>query len=398
MGSKRTKGASRKAALLGMIVFAFAAGASAGPQLLTPPSIPAPPPRALAPSTQESRDPFAVFTPQEMKAFVAAAVKADALKDPMKRCLNFPDPPGSHWSREGVAAYCHYFLQPTVSLAEFDRLVTSGHAKELDQRFSSWAADSKDHPDAFWHFLLTNFLNGDAVRQTLIESWKQQSPDSAFAYALSGWNYTYLGWAARGDAYGDDTPQASLDAMANSMERARGDIEKAIQLNPKLSAPYATMISLGTAMGDHAYVSQGARQGLQERTGKYAVFTRLALYTSARWYGSPGARQWLLSQVDQSDAEQPLLHVIRPFVLAYDAGIDHRDPVDGDWTVYRRVFDDVAMTSILKAAGEAALRHRQYAVAYVYLSEAARSDASNEELSRERAQSLSFVDLSSEGH
>jgi hypothetical protein len=67
-------------------------------------------------------------------------------------------------------------------------------------------------------------------------------------------------------------------------------------------------------------------------------------------------------------------------------------------TVYRRVFDDVAMTSILKAAGEAALRHRQYAVAYVYLSEAARSDASNEELSRERAQSLSFVDLSSEGH
>ncbi|MFC4527943.1 hypothetical protein ISN76_05750 [Dyella halodurans] len=380
-----------------MLLFAFVGGASAGPQLLTPPRVVAPPAQTPAPSTEETKDPFAVFTPQEMKAFVAATLKADALKDPMKRCLNFPDPPGSHWSRDGVAAYCRFTLQPTVSLAEFDRLVRSGHAKELDQRLSSWEADPNGHPQAFWYFLLTNFPNGDAIRQALVESWKQQSPNSAFAYATSGWNYTHLGWAARGDASAADTPQENFDGMDNSMERARGDVEKAIRLNPNLSVPYATMITIGTATGDQDYALQGAKQGLQIETTKYAVLSRLAIYTSSRWHGTPEARQWLLSQVDQSVSKQPLLHVIPAIVFAYEALIDHTDPIDGDWTVYRRVFDDVAKPSLLEAAGQTAERYRQFAVAYVYLSEAARFDAGNQQVAKSRAHAYSFVDLGGEG-
>jgi hypothetical protein len=398
MRSTGVKCAPRKLALLGLFVFAVATGVHADPQLLTPPRIAAAPLPASTVSEQDSPDPFLVFTPQEMKAFVEAAAKADKLKDPMKRCVDFPNPPGSHWSPEGIKAYCRYILQPVISLDEFDRLIKSGHAKELDQRFASWSADAAMHPDAFWDFLLANFSDGDTDRQALIESWKQQSPDSAYAYALSGWNYKNLGWAARGDALGADTPQAKMDAMGNLMERARGDLERSVHLNPRLSAAYAAMISLGTPIGDHDYVAQAAKDGLKLEGDTYPVLTKLVIYTSSRWFGNAAARQWLLSQVDKSIAKEPLLHVVRPFVLAYEARLDYRDPVDGDWTVYRRVFDDVAMTSLLKKAGLTALDHRQYAVAYVYLSESARSDASDSEVNNGRAQALSFIDLSADSH
>ncbi|QNK02444.1 DUF4034 domain-containing protein [Dyella telluris] len=392
----RLEGASRNAALLCFMTFALSGGAVAGPQLLAPTTMKVKPQSASV--TQEAADPFTVFTPQDMKAFVAAAAKADALKDPMKRCLDFPDPPGSHWSREGITAYCRYIQQPTISLEEFDRLISGGHARELDQRLASWEADPKMHPAAFRKFLMENFRFGDAARQVLIESWKQQSPDSAYAYALSGWNYENLGWAARGDARGADTPQAKMDAMDKLMERARGDFDKAVRLNPRLSAAYAGMISLGTPIGDHDYVAQAVKQGLQAKADKFPIVIQLATYTATRWYGTPAARQWLLSQVEQSIAQEPLLHVVRPLMSAYEAEIDHKDPVGGDWTVYRRVFDDVATTSLLKEAGLAALRHRQYSVAYVYLSESERSDTSDQEVTDGRAQALSFVDQGAADH
>lgn len=390
--------ASRNAPLVGVLLLCFSTCVGADPQWLTPPSIPAAPLKPPAATTQQAKDPFEVFTPEEMRDFVVAARKADAIKDPMKHCLNFPDPPGSHWSHAGVVAYCQYILQTTISLAEFDHLIMAGQAKELDRRFSSWEADPKAHPEALWHFLTSHFSAGDPYRQTLIESWKQQSPDSAYAYVVSGWNYTAMGWSARGGGDGDETPQESREGMANSMERARGDIAKAIRLNPKLTVPYANMINIGTATSDRAYAAQGMEEGLRIKASNYAVFVRLAFFASSRWQGTPELRQWILAQTEQIAREEPLFHVIPAIVFAYEAMIDYRAPVDGDWTIYKRVFDDVAQVSLLQLVGDTALRHRQYAVAYVYLSESSRFDPHVDVVNEGRVRAASFIDMSPGAH
>lgn len=330
-----------------------------------------------------------VFSANEMSAFVAAATKADEIHDPMERCLHFPDPPGSHWSREGLTAYCRYSLQETVQLAEFDRLIKSGHARDLDERFSSWEADPKRHPDAFYRFVVVNFGTADPERQPLIESWKQQSPQSAYAFALSGWNYMKIGWRARGGKFAAETAQSNFDAMDNAMERARGDIEMAIRLNSHLSMPYAAMVDIGTATSDTNYAFEGAKQGSLATRDKYPIFIQLTKYTSSRWHGDSKSQQWLLSGVDRFVSNEPLLHVIRPIVLSYAAGIDYDAPSDGQWSVYRTAMDDVSSYSLLTLVGRTALDHGQYALAYVYLSEAARFDSTVQELNDERAQAAS---------
>lgn len=47
-----------------------------------------------------------LFTRDEANAFLDAAKKAEAIRDPLQRCLAYPDPPRSHWSHDAVDAYC----------------------------------------------------------------------------------------------------------------------------------------------------------------------------------------------------------------------------------------------------------------------------------------------------
>lgn len=336
----------------------------------------------------ESESP--VFSAEEMKAFVAAATKADEIKDPMKRCLNYPDPPGSHWSRDGLLSYCRYIVLRTVSPDEVRRLVQAGQAKELDQRLSALDSDPKGHPSAFYGFLI-DLPSGDATWQATIESWKQQSPKSAYAYTASGWDYTSIGWDARGAKWAADTPQSNFDAMENAMERARGDIEMAGRLNSRLSAPYAGMINIATAVSDKGYALDAAKRGLQLARDKYPILVELAKYTSSRWYGNEKSRQWLLSQVDQYASDEPLLHVVRAIVLSFEANIDYDAPADGEWKVCRQALDDVATRGLLRGVGKAALMHGQYAVAYVYLSEVARFNPADQESADRRAQAAAMM-------
>jgi len=383
----------RYAALVavGMLVFSFCPAAVAG-ALQSGSTTPAPSPLA-APVQAASEQEVAVFSADDMKAFVNAALKADKIRDPMKRCLNFPDPPGSHWSRDGLAASCRYNLQETISLAEFDRLIGSGHAKDLDKRFSSWDADSKRHPNAFYRFLVVRFGKAAPDRQPLIESWKQQSPRSAYAYALSGWNYMNIGWSARGGKPAAETADSSFDAMETEIERSRGDIEMAIRLDPHLSAPYAVMIDIGTLVSDPAYAAEGAEKGVTATRNRYPTFVQLARYTASRWHGDARSQQQLLARVNESIHDEPLLHVIRATVLCFEAEIDHQAPSDHQWSVYRTVLDDVASFSVLQRVGETALDSGQYALAYVYLSEAARFNPADQDVIDERARAASQMTL-----
>ncbi|HXE67203.1 MAG TPA: hypothetical protein VN630_09185, partial [Rhodanobacteraceae bacterium] len=49
-----------------------------------------------------------LFTREQTYPFLDAAKRAERITDPLQRCLAYPDPPGSHWNHDVVAAYCTY--------------------------------------------------------------------------------------------------------------------------------------------------------------------------------------------------------------------------------------------------------------------------------------------------
>ena len=380
--------------LAGCSLLLLTDAALAAPQLLTPPAVAAP-----STSTKIEHDPSSPFSLEEMRAFVAAVAKADKTKDPLQRCLHFPDPPGSHWSREGVVAYCHYMFQPMLDFTEFKRLVTSGQAKEVDARLSTFIADPATHPEAFWHFLMENFNEADPETLALVESWKQQSPSSAFAHTAAGLQYVLAGWEIRGKKFASVTPDEKMNAMKTQIDRALGDLERANRLDPKMSATYAVMVEAGSLSGAPDYAAEAAKRGLSVAPGAFPVLSAMVMFVSDRWYGNEVLQTWLMGQVTQAATTQPLALTIESRVLSERARIDYQPPEEPlTWSVYRKAFDDVSNFSTLKRAADTALSNGQYDVAYVYLSEASRYDNTDAAVSSGRSQALFVIGPGIETH
>ena len=164
-----------------------------------------------------------LFTRAETYAFLARAKQAEAIRDPLQRCLAYPDPPGSHWSHDAVDAYCRYRYQPVLPFADIERLIRSGHAAEVDRRLAEALQAQMTQPDAHGRLDRTfyeDFENGSFDIRPTLDAWKRDSPNSAFAYAASGYAYVQMAADARGGQYIADTPQSNIDAMDKLLAQA----------------------------------------------------------------------------------------------------------------------------------------------------------------------------------
>lgn len=327
---------------------------------------------AIAMATQASSP--GPFTVGEIRAFLAARQKAMAIADPMQRCLHYPDPPGSHWTREGVAAYCRFRLQPTVTSADLKSLLESGRGAEIDHRLGEWARQPQEYPESFWRLINENFLRPDPDVRVMLEAWKQQSPKSAFAYAASGYNFLQAAWSARGGDFIQETPRSKIEAMDALLARADGDLRMSIKLDPSLALPHAAMIEIGTMEGDDAYAAEATKRGQALDIPSLPVYEKLALAAEPRWGGSLSAQSSLIGSIGRNTSRNALLPLVRAKVLGEQLGVGCYCASPQDDAAYRTVFDQVASRTELNAAGNSALENKQYVIALVYLSEASRFD------------------------
>lgn len=320
-------------------------------------------------------DPLSPFTADDVRVFFAAVAEAEKISDPLQRCLHFPDPPGSHWSRTALDAYCRYRLQSMIGFEELKQLVNSGHASEVDRRFAEWAKDPASHPEFFWRFLNVNFFAWHPGARDVLESWKQQMPQSAFAHAASGYSFVRTAWGVRGGASAQDTPQARFDGMENVLARADGDLRLAVKLAPQMGAAYTAMMNMGMLDGDVQLMQWATKEGMAQDPGSYPIFDMLSLITTPKWHGSPEAQAKLLEVLDKRTTAHPLLVVVRTSVLAQQADValcQCRQPQERE--AFRTVFDQVGTGSVLTGAGKNALDNGYYELAAVYLAEALRFD------------------------
>ena len=315
------------------------------------------------------------FTVSEMKTFMAAVAYADKIRDPMQRCLRYPDPPGSHWSRVGVEAYCHYRLQRIVNASDLVSLAQSGHAKDIDRNLNDLMVQAGDlrAQETFWRTIAEDCYDVTPDVRDAIEEWKRQTPDSAFAYAASGYCDVQMAWAARGVKSASDTPDARIDAMQALLDRAHMDLAKAISLNPKLTASYAAEINASVLTGDGQSAMDAARKGLAIDPSSFPIYDMLQLISEPRWGGSEQFERGLIASSMGRSAQNPLLLTIKAAVLTDVYDLRHCDCATvEERQAYREVFDQVTSTGILVNVAANALRNHQPELAYVYYSEALR--------------------------
>jgi tetratricopeptide (TPR) repeat protein len=324
-----------------------------------------------------------------LRTFLAGVATADAIDDPIQRCLAYPDPPGSHWSHDAVAAYCHYRIEPVMSVDDMDDLIRHGKASELDQRLADALRAQLTHsgtPELLDRIYNRNFWTSTPELRQQVEAWKHQSPRSAFAHAASGMLYVDEAQTARGGAYASDTPKSNIVAMKKLLKSAKGDLHKAIKLDPRMLPAYASMIRVGGLGSDNGYAHDAANRALAIDPSSFTIYSQLSWLAQPKWGGTLDAMRKVAEQAQGQANNNPLLVLLLPEAEAAQAGLD----VCGCGTIeqlsaYNTVFDHAAMSDTLIAAANAAADNQtdpqhSLPLALIYLSEASRFNPDNRDL------------------
>lgn len=335
---------------------------------------------------------------QSIYAFLTAAKQAEALSDPLQRCLKYPDPPGSHWSAATVDAYCRYRLYQVTPYEEVRGLLQRGEFDELERRLSALLQEKWTQPGSrnnFDHSFETWFGRSDLELRTLLENWKRAKPQSAFAYAASGGSYMAMAMHARGGEFIRNTPSSQIEAMDRLLKLADADLRAAIKLDARLTPAYVSMISIGPYEGDDTYLAKAGQAALRADPANFAAYDDLMWALQPKWGGSLEQMTRLGKLARKHAAENPLLLLLPEKELAYEAELESDDCSNTHrFELYSVIFDQAAVVSQLLTAGTSAAKCNHLELSILYYSEALRFYPGDEDTRIARANQLTEFDES----
>ncbi|WP_430391011.1 hypothetical protein [Dyella sp. 20L07] len=325
--------------------------------------------------------PKPAFSEAQLTQFLGAARQAEAIADPLQRCLSYPEPPGVNWSTSVTSAYCHYQFDPAVTRAQARELIETGHAAELDHRLADALHAQLSQPESQGLLDRTykiDFADGSSDTRALMDAWKRQLPDSPFALAASGTAYVAMAQQQRGSQYAAKTSQSAFEAMERLLELGREDLDRAATLNPQITPVYGAMIYAAALSSDTQYAADAAKRGLAADSANYTIYARLVWMSQPKWGGSVPLMQRVIAGAQRHADKNPLLRLLRSETTGGEAYVEECDcnPIT-EPDLYRRVFAEAAPVGMLMSAGWAARNRNSPALSVVYRSELLRFDPGN---------------------
>lgn len=327
----------------------------------------------------------------DYSAFMARVAKADAIADPLQRCLSYPDFPNSHWSAETTRAYCEFRNHKTLQLSDIEALLKQGKADEVDIAFRGYLDTQRNDPKqpGFLDIAFVNAGFDDASDDTrrVIDRWKQQSPNSAFALTASGIAYVDAAQKARGGRYWKDLDEQQKIGMHQLLVLARKDLDRAVSLNPFITAVYPSMIYVGGLEDDNAYMYNAAESGLKIDRSNFGIRTKLMNQAQPKWGRNFGG-------VDEQSKEDlslasvnPLLRMVAQNPAVYRATCDcYGSQPETNGLVVEAVDKLVSSGGMVDLAGEVYDADQRLAVELY--SETLRFDPENVDALRWRSQEM----------
>jgi len=317
-----------------------------------------------------------MFTRAQANTFLLAAMHAETIKNPLQRCLAYPNPPDSHWDRAAVEAYCKYRHQPVITIAQVRRYIRTGHASELDRLLAQALHEQLIDPGArapLDRIFYADFNDASPALRTLLNEWKRQSPDSAFALAASGLAYAKSAFAARGSDELDNTPKENIDAMDTLAALADTDLRKAVALDPDVMPAWSSMVNLGGFDRGYEYAESAARRGLAIEPDNYEIYSTLTWLEQPNWYGSLADMERITRAALNHAKRNPTLRMLVPLEDFYRIDHCHCDATS-QLPAYRAALENLAGVYQLKDAADTAFDANSSPMSAIYFSEVLRFD------------------------
>ncbi|RDS85640.1 tetratricopeptide repeat protein [Dyella psychrodurans] len=334
------------------------------------------------------KPPTPPFSDAQLQQFLNDARKAEAISDPLQRCLAYPNPPGLDWSSAATSAYCRYQLDPAVKQEEAFQLIRTGHADELDRRFAEIMHEPHTRPDeqdVLDRTFNIDFAKGSDTVRGLMDAWKRQSPNSPFALAASGMAYVAMAQQARGSEYAANTAQSSFDSMERLVQRARADLDAAVKLDPQVTPAYGAMIYAAALTSDGNYALSAARRGLAVEPASYMIYTRLVWMAQPKWDGNVPLMRRFIAGAQRHAKDNPLLLLLLSENTGGEQSVEDTPCMpESQYDLYKNLFAEPGRTGMLVSAGWSARHCNRTDLSVVFRSELLRFDPSKIDRRQER--------------
>jgi Tfp pilus assembly protein PilF len=334
--------------------------------------------------------------PPEFAEYFAAIRKADAITDPLRRCLAYPDLPNNTWAAGLAQARCNAFLTPpryTLDAIESLLTQTNGPAT-LETNFKTLLHADDTDPAQREHINSALSVFSDANRdkaERIARKWQAADPQSAFAHAALGLVLENRGWSARGSAFIKDTPDDNIKKMSAYFQAAAKEYSAALEASPKLILACEGLMEIGRQSSDKLQ-SYATAKCLKAAPTSYFVIDEMMTAAEPRWGGSDAAMRAVAAYAKARVADNPLLGLFAFQHAFYE--IEHMDAPEQDQQALA-VLEPAALqapiASYLRLVGGAYLRKDEPWKALSYLSQALRFSPNYAQESRLRALALQDV-------
>lgn len=270
---------------------------------------PAPPPeqdhtRATSPRVQASES----ERPQWEK-YLAEVKKAEALDDPLKTCLAYPDLPGQQWPAGAAKARCLILRESELTL---ERIAAVLDAPDGGQQLDAFYAASLqahyqggDHADQL--FIDFEMWDDSEEASTLSERWLRVVPESGYAQTARGLVRLKEAVSARGSDVIDETSPEQLRGMAGGMRRALPLLERALAAQPRLSPACDGQFKIGQYMSDAALREQARATCRRIDPGSFYVISDWLFQAEPKWGGTRAELDAVVTHIRAQQAAHPAL-------------------------------------------------------------------------------------------
>jgi tetratricopeptide (TPR) repeat protein len=254
--------------------------------------------------------------------YFVAVMEAEALQDPLARCLAYPALPGNEWATGMVEALCA-LVPPEGSLDESQAVLKQpGGGAELDRRFAALLeAHYNDPKQKDRIFRAYDNFDDSAQAAALAQEWVRQSPDSAYARTARAWQLIDQGWEARGKKFMRETPADKVRRMEKFFAASIPDLDFALKQNPRLLPACDRLISIGTSSSARLQ-DIGTSLCFKADPASYRVMSSLIWATQPKWGGSLEQMRGIVAIARGQEDKNPALAALRGAQAGYESSQD----------------------------------------------------------------------------
>jgi len=339
---------------------------------------------------------------KEYQRHVVDIDTAEAIRDPVERCMAYPNPPEFKWPSNLVRLGCEDMWRPVTPLATLQRMIDRQDWAGLDRHYAELVRrhHDGDDPEALLYrsFPLASWKD-DAEEEAYTQKWLKGAPHSAYASMTRGQVLLNRAWRAkeRGDA--DGNRAAAMKVATPLAKEAVALLRAASARDPRLMPAYRECLSAAMLTGDTDAMEGILEAAEAQAPNDYYVRDKFMQALEPEWYGSFDDMAAFAERVRPRARKNPRLLILLARAEAWKGDrFLGRGWYGNALDQYRKGLQIAPEEGVLFTAANIAYREGHYAQAMMYWSQVIRfSRSQGEDALKHRASAWNKLDESTRG-